>query len=63
MILPHELDFTQTIVEDKIFERAMILYDIGMGENRTKIENFPPPKKNLFKSYSTPENLKTCFIS
>ena len=61
-VLPYKLDLTQTLVEEKKFERAVIWTEFWHGredelERETPI--FKQERYNLPKNYSVPEGIKT----
>ena len=61
-ILPQKLDFTQTLVEFRKYERAAIWHEFHYGkEDNHDFEGhiFREEKTNMPKNYSIPEGLKT----
>ena len=61
-VLPYKLDLTQTLVDEKKFERAVIWTDFWHGRDKEidrEIPIFKQEKYNLPKKYSVPEGLKT----
>ena len=61
-VLPYKLDLTQTLVDEKKFERAVIWTEFWHGRDEEidrEIPIFKQEKYNLPKKYSVPEGLKT----
>ena len=60
-ILPHKLDITQTLVEYRKFERAIIWHEFFFGnetDSEIKEHIFRTEKTNMPKNYNSPEGLK-----
>ena len=60
-ILPFKLDITQTLVEYRKFERAIIWYEFFFGnetDSDIKEHIFRTEKTNMPKNYNSPEGLK-----